>query len=123
MPPTDSKRALLEGQANSKIYWGASRAEVLEWLTEEKGVASEDAERIVQSAFRIRAATIRRRAVLTLVFSAVGVLIAGFFTVLWEQGHMRRAWYLSWAIGTPSLTLLVKSIVNLVRGDSDEPLE
>ena len=123
MSTADSKRTLIEEQAHAKIYWGASKAEVTAWLTEEKGVPESDAEQILQNALRARSTTIRRRAIMTLLISAVGVLIGTGMTVLWWQGHMRRAWYLAVAIGTPSLALFLKSIANLVSGDSDEPLE
>jgi len=123
MSSTDSKRTLIEEQVNAKVYWGASKEEVSDWLIREKGVSEADAEQMLRNARRVRTTTIRRRAVMTLVISAMGVTIAAVMAVLWWQGHMRRAWYLAAAIGLPSLGLLFKSVANLVRGDSDEPLE
>jgi hypothetical protein len=95
----------------------------MEWLTTKKRVAFNDAEKMANDAIRARSATIRRRAVMNLVFSGIGVLLAGLFAALYAGGRMRRAWYLAVVIGTPSVILLGKSVVQLLRGDSDEPLE
>ena len=123
MSSTDSKRALLQGQANTKVYWGTSRAEVTEWLTTERGLSPTDAEEIVQNAFRARKASVRRRAIMYLVFSALGILLAVAFAIWSVAGALRQAWYLAVATGVPSLGFLIKSLVELARGDTDEPLE
>lgn len=76
----DQKKEMIEQQVVSKIHWGASDHEVRDWLSSKHRIYDDEADQLIDHAFKIRAKEIRGRAVIRLIFSIVGILIVlGWF--------------------------------------------
>ncbi len=71
---TEKKRGDLASVASSKIHWGETEESVRTWL-KVQGIAGEDADQILKRAWIERSISIRKRALLGLAISGIGLAI------------------------------------------------
>ncbi len=69
-------RELARGEAIAKFHWSADAGETLALLEANYGITGADADAIVSEAMAIRKGHVRKRAVIGLVFSFIGLGIA-----------------------------------------------
>ena len=79
---------MVREQVISKIHWGADEREVINWLRQQHGVSGAPAENLVEEAFRARSAAIRRRAIMMLIFSSIGLVLFGSFYAFQFYGRV-----------------------------------
>jgi hypothetical protein len=71
----EKKAEMIRGQVLSKIHWGTSDDEVLGWLQGQHGISGAEADRLLKEAHREKRKAVRGKAMMTLIFSGVGMLI------------------------------------------------
>ena len=119
----DSKKEMIEQQVISKIHWGASDHEVRDWLSSKHSIHDSDADQLIDRAFKIRAKEIRGRAVVRLVFSIVGIVIAlvwflfPFFTgFIFVGARALIATIAMGALGIFSIAVFFRSLSQILTG-------
>ncbi len=81
---TPAKREMIRQQVISKVKWGASEREVVQWLAEKHGFAAAQAGDFLAVAYAEKKEELRGHAWVSLVFSGIGILlIAGFIYIIW----------------------------------------
>ena len=86
MKTAEEKAEMLRHQVVAKVRWGARDQEVVDWLRESHGITGSDADSLLSDAHRAKRKAVRGRAILTLIFSLLGIFLAvGFVGLqLWE---------------------------------------
>jgi hypothetical protein len=126
MRDPDEVRKMIEDQVVSKIRWGEDEEEVLHWLEHEKGIGGADAGRLVQKALRARSNAIRFRALMTLLFAGIGLLVsAGFFIAQLSVGVivLGRGTAVMFVIGIVSAWYTLRSLYRLIFGSTVGPVD
>lgn len=123
MKTPEEKEETIRQQVISKIHWGASSDEVMDWLEEDHGISGAKAEEFLETAFRERVKEVRVRALFRLCFSVVGiVLVIGFFYIRFFSGVIFYGLVATistiFAIGIAllSVTTCCKSSIQLLTG-------
>ncbi len=88
MRSSRDKAEMVRDQVISKIHWGAGEDEVHNWLRQQHGISGAVAEKLIEDAFRARSAAIRKRAIMMLILSGIGLLIFGSFFVIQYFGRV-----------------------------------
>lgn len=115
----------LADQVRGKIHWGASKAEVREWLQNDKHLSGEDADRLIERGFKARRNEVRQRALVRVVFAGIGVCCFGLFLWLQYTGNFILIGIpvlIVWGLGIASIGVVAHSLHELVTGDSDRPM-
>ena len=121
----NAKFELLRQQVISKIHWGTSQEEVLQWLRETHQIVGADADRLLLDADRARRKAIREKAVTRFVLS---LFVLALFCVLgfvalsngWiiVGSSSLGATVLVLGIGLACLIYFVRSLRLLLTGDA-----
>jgi hypothetical protein len=122
---TKPNRELIQREVVSKIHWGKEPEEVLSQLEKEHGIRGEEAETMLEFALAARAKEIRKKAMIWLVCSSLGLMSSiGYFWLEDMTGTYRigkgSALFAALAIG--SLTMLYHSIARLYTGEAPGPV-
>lgn len=112
-------------QVIAKIHWGARKEEVVDWLQEEHGIEGLETDQLLAEAYRARRKAIRKRALVRLIFSAIGIaLVVGFVFVRFFCGYVFvgvraiLATIFAINIGFLSVGTFFRSIARIVTGDA-----
>ncbi len=119
MKTVEEKADALRQQVNSKVIWGARDREVLDWLEERHGITEAAADEMLAEAHRAKCAAVRRKALLYLVFSIPGMLLAVAFIVFQSWGGFIILGYgsvLLLAVGLASIVVFFRSLFRLLTG-------
>jgi len=73
---------MVRKQVVSKVCWGQTEEEVLDWLEEKHGLAGFSADQMIADARVAKRKAVRNRALIYLLLSGVGLLISGGFFFL-----------------------------------------
>jgi hypothetical protein len=122
MKTAEEREEQLRQQVCSKIRWGTRDQEVLEWLQEKHGIVDERAEAMLVEAHRAKRKAVRVKALFTLVFSALGLVIAGGFIGLqiWDGIFViGRGTLMVDAIALTCLAAFFRSLMLLFTGRTD----
>lgn len=112
---------MLVRQVNAKIYWGARDQEVLDFLGEHD-ITGSDADALLVDAHRAKRKAVRAKALIMLIFSALGILFAGGFVAiqLWERLFViGYGSVLVIGIGFASVASFFRSLVLLLTGETE----
>ncbi len=102
----EKKAAMIREQVVSKIHWGTTDDEVLNWLHGQHGISGVDADRMLKEAHRAKRGAVRGKAFMTLIFSGLGMLIPlGFIGLQISSGVF--------IISTGSMVILGAGIICL----------
>src|SRR5438552_1666813 len=82
MKTTEEKVEMLRQQVSSKLRWGARDREVLDWLRERHGITDDEADALLVEGHRAKRKAVREKALFTLAFASVGIVVAGGFVGL-----------------------------------------
>lgn len=96
MKSAEEKAEVIRNQVLSKVQWGANESEVREWLEKQQNISGEEADQLVEAAFRSRARSFRIRVLGMLIISGLGVFV--FAAYYWKQ-------YQTGIKGTPVQTI------------------
>lgn len=125
MKTPEEKLQMIREQVISKIHWGADRQEVADWLQNQHYIMGPQADQLLTEAFHAKARVVRGRAVITLVFSAIGlVLVLGYVYIRYVNGVVFVgpfaiiATILAVIVGAASIRGLFRSLVRLLTGDA-----
>lgn len=119
-------RQMLQKQVDSKVYWGASKREIIEWLNEKHRLTGDEVEKIHSLALKSRARAIRQRAVITLVFSLIGIVVFIAYLLFQWKGQfvvVGQAVVAMWILGGLSIAAFFRSIVEFVSGVKSGPID
>ena len=113
-------------QAISKIRWGDSEQDVLEWLRDSKGILHEQAEAIVRKATSEKNKSVRVQAIMHLIGSLLILIGSIVFVSLQLLGR-----FVVLGIGTVIIAVLgvlsiywtVRSIKRLLTGTRSGPID
>ena len=125
MTPVE-KRQMLQKQVDSKVYWGASKREIFEWLNEKHRLTGDEVEEIHSLALKSRVRAIRQRAVITLVFSLIGIVVFIAYLLFQWKGQfvvVGQAVVAMWILGGLSIAAFFRSIVEFVSGEKSGPID
>jgi hypothetical protein len=115
----EEKAKTLRQQVNAKVIWGARDREVFDWLQERHGITDTAANELLANAHQAKRAAVRRKALLYLVFSIPGMLLALVFVVLQGMGRFVIIGYgslLIFVLGFVSLGVFFRSLFRLLSG-------
>jgi len=122
--PEERLRTIRE-QVDAKIHWGDSREDVAAWLGQKHGILGEEADQMLDHAYRERHAALRERALIRLLLGIVGLVGGGiYFYIRYAsdveifKGSALVMTLILLVIIVVSLTTLLKS-VNLLLGQDD----
>jgi len=121
MKTQEEKFDMLVRQVNAKIYWGARDQEVLDFLGEHD-ITGSDADALLVDAHRAKRKAVRAKALIMLIFSALGILFAGGFVAiqLWERLFViGYGSVLVIGIGFASVASFFRSLVLLLTGETE----
>jgi hypothetical protein len=119
MKTSEEKAEALRQQVNAKVIWGARDREVLDWLKERHGITDTAADERLADAHEAKRAAVRSKALLYLVFSIPGMLLAVVFVVLQVMGRFVIVGYgsiLVFVLGFVSLGVFFRSLFRLLTG-------
>ncbi|MES2569324.1 MAG: hypothetical protein V4710_04635 [Verrucomicrobiota bacterium] len=119
MKTTEKKNELLGQQVNSKVLWGARDREVLDWLQERHGITGTAATGLLAVAHRAKRAAVRKKALLYLIFSIPGMLLALVFVILQVMGQfviLEHGSLLIIGLGFVSAGIFIRSVFRLLTG-------
>ena len=102
----EARAEMMRQQVIAKIHWGARDGEVFEWLQERHGITGHEADELLAMAHRAKRKAVRMKAVVMLVFSGCGILLAGGFIGLQLWSHVFR-------LGMPTAWALVIAFVSV----------
>jgi hypothetical protein len=122
MKTAEEKAEMLRQQVLAKVRWGARDREVLDWLQEQHRITGSEAEALLTEAHRAKRRAVRSKALLTLIFSLFGILLAGGFVglQLWEGLFViGRGSILLIVVGFISIGAFCRSLVLLLTGHTD----
>ena len=126
MPTPQDKLETIRAQVNSKIHWGASEREVRDWLKEKHGIEGDIADRFFSNAVAARSRTIRQRAMIWLIASAIGVAaLVGYVVVQWK-GHfvvVGLPVLAVYSVGFFSCVAFIRSLWQLLSGKKSGPID
>jgi hypothetical protein len=115
MKTAEEKAELMRQQVFAKVRWGARDKAVLDWLQEQHRITGSEAEALITEARR----AVRSKALLTLIFSLLGILLAGgFVEVQFRDGLVviGRGSVLLVVFGCFSFGVFCRSLVRLLTG-------
>ena len=119
MTSAEVKAEMLRQQVSSKVIWGASDREVLAWLQERHGITGTVANDLLAEAHRAKCSAVRSKALLYLLLSMPGMLLACVFIVLQSMGRFIIVGYGSILIlflGLISVGVFIRSLFRLITG-------
>ncbi len=119
MKTAEEKAKTLRQQVNAKVIWGARAREVLDWLQGCHGITDTSANELLADAHRAKRAAVRSKALLYLVLSIPGMLLALAFVVLQGMGRFVIVGYgsvLVFVLGFVSLGVFFRSLLRLLTG-------
>lgn len=116
---------LARGEAISKIHWGADIDDVVEVLRTKYNIVGTEADALIEEAIAIRKAEVRKKALVSLVFALVGLVISlTYFGIQYFGGFIRIGFglILMASLGLTSLTVASRSAVRAFTGESSGPV-
>jgi len=121
----ERKLELVRKRGISKICWGETEEEVLEWLDEKHGLAGFSADQMIAEARVAKRKAVRSRALIYLIVSGVGLAISGgFFLFQFASGYVFGAMtVLMAALLGVSLWTFISSAVQAVTGQKRGSVE
>lgn len=126
MKTAEEKAEMLRQQVFPKVRWGARDQEVLDWLQERHQITDSEADTLLTDAHRAKRKAVRGRALLTLVFSSLGILFAAGFVGLQLWAGLFVIGYgsvLVIAVGFISIGVFFRSLVLLLTGRTEGAVE
>jgi hypothetical protein len=121
MTNASQRRELAQGEARSKIHWGAETEEVLELLRASYGIEGAEAEAIVADAVKSRRTAIRQKAAIALGFAGAGLAVSlAYFGIQGFVGFARIGVgpILMGLLGLSSLLMAARSVRRLLTGEA-----
>jgi hypothetical protein len=129
MAMTPKKREMVCDQVNSKVYWGTEDEEVLQWLGSRHGIFGDEAQKILSAAKRAKRAAVRKRSILYLIGSGIGMVVTGGFWYIASGAGGRGGIRISQGtavLGGAALAcagVFFKSLHALLTGETVGPVE
>ena len=129
LSPEERLRTIRE-QVDSKIHWGSTREDVASWLAQKHGIVGDEAEQMLNHAYRARHVALRERALVRLFLSIVGLVGAGIALYIRYgagtelfSGKAIIVTLLLLAVGIASLATLLRSLNVLLGKDNSVSLD
>ena len=117
----DRKYEMMRQQVISKIRWGSRDQEVLDWLQDRHGIKEGEADTLLKEAHQAKRKAVRSKALLSVAFSSLGILLAAGFVALqvWEGLFViGYGSILIIGIGFVSIGVFCRSLVSLLTGQT-----
>jgi hypothetical protein len=120
----EEKRQMMEAQVVAKVRWGTRDAEVLDWLREKHAIVDDEAHRLLQRAKQLRAAAIRRRALITVLVTSLALIPVTWYLFAVgnsakDSRHLSRFHALAWAAALALVTILARNLTRLFSGHAE----
>ncbi len=128
----EEKREMVRQQVASKIHWGAEDTEVYQWLAAKHGIIGSTADEMLATAHRAKRKAVRKRAMIHLVFSGVGIAGCSFALWLMSFGRVSGSWrgmrfgYAIYGVAIGLITctgIFLKNLYYLLTGDDVRSVE
>lgn len=110
---------MLKDRVTSKVHWGEPEEDILYWLSSKYGISGSEASGMLKEAYKEKRKDVRKRALINLVLSGIGVVFCGFYFFLQIAGEFLILGWVTLAIGTigvVSLMVFLISIFQLITG-------
>lgn len=123
------QREMVAEQVNSKVYWGAEDEEVLQWLGSRHSIFGDEAQKILAAAKRAKRAAVRKRSIIYLVCSGIGMFVTGGFWYVasgaGDRGGIRvnRGTAVLGGAAIACAGVFLKSLHALLTGETVGPVE
>jgi hypothetical protein len=121
----DEKAELLQNQVTAKLHWGTDEEEISQFLAQ-KGIGGAEADRLLANARRSRARAIRVRALWTLLFAVIGLVVPVWYFGLQMSANVivvGRASAVMFALAMTCLYYLLRSLYRILRGETVGPVD
>jgi hypothetical protein len=126
MRSPEENAAMIREQVISKVIWGTTDDEVLDWLHSKHGITDEAADKLLAEAHRIRLAAVKSKAKVHLGISIGGMVLALIY-VLVRSGDryvdIGIVSYIVFGVGLISLIMFIRSLLQLLKGESQGPVD
>ena len=103
-----------------------SEEEVREWLQIKKGIVGEDAQKLIDHGVSKRCREVRIRALLSIIFSGLGLLLFAVFVFLQYAGEFVLVGIpvlIVWGVGLFAFVSFLRGVIRLVTGRSSRSLQ
>jgi hypothetical protein len=113
-------------QVIAKIRWGTADDEVLEWLSEKWAISGTMADGLLAEAHRLKRQAVRGKAVQVLAISGVCLLLVAIYLGVQQSKKTLSLSGLTIVVlivGVVSLIALIKSLLQVMRGEGEGPAD
>jgi hypothetical protein len=122
MKTAEEKAEMLRQQVIAKVRWGAGDQEVLDWLQDRQGITKTAANGLLADARRAKRAAVRKKALVYLIFSIPGTVLACFLIVIQMKGNVVIARYgpvITGPLCFSCIGVFTRSLVQLFTGHTE----
>ena len=121
----DECRQKLFKQVSGKIHLGDSEDEVRAWLRDKKNISGDTADEMIKFGRLERRLAVRRRAIVWMISSGVGLLLFAGFLFMQYAGRRLLVGFgvaIVWGLAITAMGVFTRSLWELITGRSEHPL-